>query len=148
VSTAGTDVRVTAGIQQPVTGSGTYVSVITRRTDAGEYLGRVKILSDGTTSMQVMRDGASLRNVVLAGTRFQAGDRMEIRVQASGVSPTTVRAKVWPAGTAEPDGWLVSATDSTTGFQEAGHVGLRSYLSGTAESDVTFTFDGLAVKAP
>ncbi|MFD3443753.1 PKD domain-containing protein [Microbacteriaceae bacterium 4G12] len=146
VSSTDTDARVTATLQQPVTGSGAYVSVLARRTDAGEYLGRVKVLPDGSASIQVMRDGTSLRNVTVPGLRFSAGDRMEIRVQAFGVSPTTVRAKVWAAGTAEPDAWQASATDATAGLQVAGHIGLRSYLSGTATGAVTVAFDGLAVE--
>ena len=69
-----------------------------------------------------------------------------MRFEVSGTSPTTTRAKVWLASAAEPAAWRVSAADSTSGYQVAGSVGLRAYLSGTAtNSPVVAKFDDLLV---
>ena len=55
-----------------------------------------------------------------------------MRLQVTGSSPTTVRAKVWRAATAEPASWTATATDATAGLQGAGGVKLYSYLSASA----------------
>ena len=53
--------------------------------------------------------------------------------------------KVWPAGSAEPSTWTVTATDSTAGYQVAGSVGFSPYLSGSATSTVVVRYDDLVV---
>ncbi len=44
------------------------------------------------------------------------------------VSGTTLQAKVWPANTGEPANWMITATDSDTGFQ-SGLGGLRPQIN-------------------
>ena len=46
------------------------------------------------------------------GLTYAAGDQLQMRVQTFGTSPTTVRAKVWKAGTTEPAAWTLTTTDS------------------------------------
>jgi hypothetical protein len=72
--------------------------------------------------------------------------QLSIRVQVFGTSPTTVRARVWPAGTTEPTTWQLSATDSTAGLQVAGSPALRSYISGSATGTTLTRFSAFAVK--
>jgi hypothetical protein len=57
-----------------------------------------------------------------------------MRVEATGTNPTTIRAKVWEAGTAEPTSWSRSVTDSTPALQQAGAVGFYTYLSSSASN--------------
>jgi hypothetical protein len=57
---------------------------------------------------------------------------LQLRMQVSGTSPTTLRGKVWRAGQAEPAAWLLTATDSTPVLQAAGAVGLLGYLAATS----------------
>ena len=79
--------------------------------------------------------------------RLRRRGALAVRLEVTGTSPTTVRWKVWRAGAAEPAAWTVTATDTTAGLQQAGHVGVRSYLSGSATTlpRVT-TVDGLRVQ--
>ena len=66
----------------------------------------------------------------------------------TGTSPTTVRAKIWRTGQAEPTAWLSSVTDSTAGLQVAGAIGLQSSLSSAATSTVVTRFDNFSATAP
>jgi large repetitive protein len=67
---------------------------------------------------------------VNTGLGFTVGQKYVLRVQAQGASPTTIRAKVWRAGTAEPTAGMATGTDST-GPQTAGSVGVRTLNTST-----------------
>ncbi len=57
-------------------------------------------------------------------------------------APTTLRAKLWRAGTTEPAGWQLTATDSTASLQAAGAIGFESYISASAtNAPVTVSLD-------
>jgi hypothetical protein len=72
---------------------------------------------------------------------------MRLRLQVTGTSPTTIRAKIWEAGTTEPTAWQVEATDSTAGLQQAGHTGISSYIgSGMTSLPLTVSWDDFEVK--
>jgi PKD repeat protein len=66
-------------------------------------------------------------------------------VQATGASPTTLRAHAWRAGTTEPSTWQVTATDSTAALQAAGAIGIRSYRSSGTTAGATTDVDDLLV---
>src|SRR5690606_32116285 len=84
----------------------------------------------------------TLQTRTVTGLTVSSGDRLNVRVQATGTSPTTFRAKVWKVGTAEPSDWIASVTDSASSLQGAGAVGLGTYLSGSAtNAPVTASFD-------
>jgi hypothetical protein len=68
----------------------------------------------------------------LTGLTVAPGDKLNVKVQANGTSPTTLRAKVWKVGSAEPAAWGATTTDSTAALQGAGGVGFEAYLSGSA----------------
>jgi hypothetical protein len=86
--------------------------------------------------------------VAISGLTYTLGDTLNLRVQTTGASPTTIRAKIWK-GTAEPTGWQISTTDGTAGLQTAGSVGLSPYLSSSAtNAPITLRIDQLTVTAP
>jgi hypothetical protein len=68
----------------------------------------------------------------LPAVTYTPGMRLNLRLQVTGTSPTTLRLKVWPATAAEPTGWQLGAVDSTTAMQSAGAVGITAYLSSSA----------------
>ena len=144
VSTTDTEVRVVTALQQAATGSGAYLSVLARKVAADDYRARVKVASTGAVQLQLLRGGTSLRAVNISGLSYATGDRLNLAVQATGTSPTTLRAKVWKVGSAEPADWQATITDSTAALQAAGSIGLSLYLGGTATTvPVTATFDDL-----
>lgn len=148
VSTASTDTTVTLSVDKPATGGGTSVMVVGRRIGSDEYRARLLFNPSGTVALTAQRGTTTLQAALIPSLTYATGEKLRVRVQVSGTSPTTIRAKVWRVGTAEPDGWLVSVTDSTPALQSPGQVGLGTYLSGTATAvPVTVRFDDLSIVA-
>jgi hypothetical protein len=154
VSSLGTDVVNTLWLEQMPTGGGAYVATTARGTATGDYRARLKIQADGTVLIGITRVVNGTETLLSTQTtvsdlRYTAGTRLDLRVQATGSSPTTVRARVWVHGTTEPTTWQRSVTDSTAGLQEAGTVGLYAYLSASSTvTPVVFRVDDLLVDAP
>ena len=157
VSSSSTDLSTTIALDKVPTGSGLYVSLNGRRVaGVGDYRAKVQYTSNGGVWLSLQRATAANAETVLAastqvpGITMAAGQQLLARVQVTGTSPTTVRARVWKAGTTEPTTWQKTATDSTAGFQAAGGVGLYLYLSGTAtNAPITASFDDFrAVPGP
>ena len=157
VSSTTTDLVATIALDKVPTGSGEYVSLNGRRVPAvGDYRAKVHYTSNGGVWLSLQRATAANAETVLVaetqvpGITMAAGDKLLARVQVTGTSPTTVRARVWKSGTTEPTTWQKTATDSAAGFQAAGGVGFYLYLSGTAtNAPITTSIDDLrAVPAP
>ena len=75
---------------------------------------------------------------------YVAGQVLWLRFQTVGVSPTTLRARVWLDGTTEPATWLVSTSDSSVPeLQVAGDTFLGVYSSGVVQP--ALSFDNLSV---
>ncbi len=147
VSSADTEVRVAVALDKAQTGGGTYVSVLGRKVGtAGDYRFRLRYLVGGGVTASLSRavsgTETALTQVTVPGLTYAAGEVLQLRVQVSGTSPTTLRAKVWRAGQTEPAAWLVTATESTPVLQAAGAVGLLGYLSATStDLPMTASFD-------
>ena len=153
VSSSDNDMSLTLSADQLPGGSGLHLSATGRRvTGAGDYRAKVKIQANGTTSILVQRVSSTnvetslAPEVVVPAAAYTAGTKLRVRLLVTGTSPTTVRAKVWKVGSAEP-AWQVTATDATAGFQAAGQVGLVAYLSSAAGAAVTVSVDSLDVRA-
>ena len=95
-----------------------------------DYRSRVIVSPTGGVQLQLQQT-ATVLTTASTGLTVSAGDALHVRTEATGTSPTTVRAKVWKVGTAEPANWTSSTTSSTAGLQSAGHVGLGVYLGGS-----------------
>jgi len=78
------------------------------------------------------------------GLTFVANRMYRATVQAEGVSPTTLRFRIWdPTQTGEPSGWHLTATDSEAGMQAALPVGFVFFI-GAAGTVRTFAVDNVA----
>jgi Glucose / Sorbosone dehydrogenase len=121
-------------------GSGGYLLGL-RLDPAGSVFARALRMSGGATSLV----GSERR---VPGVHASTTSMNWIRVQAVGANPTTLRVKAWPTGQAEPTTWAVVTTDSTSGLQTAGAVGLNGRLpSTTTNAPVTFVYDNFTVSA-
>lgn len=147
------DITTTAVGETPATGGGTYVSVAGRKVAANaEYRAKAHIKSTGKVALYLtaLKGSAAEENlgsaVAMPGSLpDQTG--LNIRLQVTGTSPTTIRAKVWPLGTTEPQEWMRTSTDSYAGLQEPGTVGLLIYVSSSATNTPTsVAFDDFAAK--
>ena len=92
---------------------------------------------------------STLASMVVPGLTYAVGDSLEVAFEVTGASPTTLRAKVWATGQAEPVAWSLVATDSTPALQAAGHVGVATYVSGSAvNAPLTVSIDDLWAGVP
>jgi hypothetical protein len=147
VSAADTDLQVTASTDKASTGSGVYLSAIARRVAGqGEYRAKVRLLANGQVGLTLLRvNGTGAEAVIKAetivtGLTYAAGTTLRIRLQVTGTGTTTLRAKVWPTTGTEPATW----TQTGTGLQSAGGIGLMAYRSGSSSKALIIArFDDL-----
>jgi len=142
VNSSAADLTVSFGLDQLPTGGGSYISLIGRDVGSTNYQARTLVQASGAVQLQLLQGGTALQVVAVPGITFTPATSLSMRLEVSGTSPTTIRAKLWVTGTPEPATWQASVTDATAALQVAGYVGLRSYLSATATaSPVTTSFD-------
>ncbi|WP_405218087.1 PKD domain-containing protein [Agrococcus sp. Ld7] len=149
LSIADSSTTVTYSIDQaPATGN-SYVGIAARQSATQNYTVRAWMRSNGTVWLVAQRSGSStVLSAVPLGLNWTAGQELQLRVQVTGASPTTIQAKAWPAASAEPAAWQLSTTDATAGLQGAGWVSLHANRAGSAASTAAFSFDGLRVSDP
>lgn len=153
VSSQSTDLTVKVTADKRPDGGGYFVSLIGRRVGTNnEYRAKAWVSSTGQVTLYLVRvlGGAetTLTTQVVSGVSFTAGDQLQIRLQADGVSPTVLRAKLWSAADTEPAAWTTSFTDTTaSALQAAGSVGLLVYVSRTSTvGTVTSGFSSLLAR--
>jgi large repetitive protein len=152
VSTTNADVRVMFSPQKIGNGSGAFFSVQGRKVGSvGYYAATANILASGAVTLNLNRvDGAGQATiagpVTIPGLTLAAGDKLDMRLEVNGTSPTTLMAKVWRDGTTEPASWQVTGSDSSAAMQKAGSVGLMYYLSSAATNNpITLNVDSFRV---
>lgn len=156
VSSSATDIYLELASDKPASGSGLYLSVVGRRiAGSGEYRAKAQVTSTGAVNLSLIRTTASgaettiQSDLTIGGLNYAVGDRLAMRLQVTGTGTTTIRAKVWEVGTAEPASWQRSVTDTTAGLQAAGGVGLMTYLSSSANNaPITVLLDNVRAAAP
>ncbi|MCB0913128.1 MAG: PKD domain-containing protein, partial [Propionibacteriaceae bacterium] len=150
-SVSGRDVELstTVSYEKVATGGGTYTSFIARRNGSSDYRLKLRINPNGTyvyLSRVVNGSETVLTSQTITGMNYAADEVLKVRFQVEGSGTTTLRAKVWKQGAAEPGSWQATATDSTASLQSAGAVGIYSYLSGSATNPpITASFDEFLV---
>jgi PKD repeat protein len=148
VSSLNVDLTNTTWLEQAASTSGSYLYSTPRSTSSGDYRVKVKVVPNASLTLQIVRttgtsDTALTAQSAVPDLTLPTGTKLRVRVQAFGSSPTTIRARIWLDGGTEPTTWQASVTDSTAGLQQAGGVGLGSYLSGSFSSAVA-RWDDLA----
>ena len=91
--------------------------------------------------------GVNLWNDFDTGIAWSASDRYWVRARILGDNPTTIQAKLWKDGTAEPAAWMVTKTGAqflTPPEQMAGGVGLRGTTNTPSTAEVRY--DGFKVE--
>lgn len=153
VSSTNTEMRATISTDKAATG-GVYARVSPRIVPSGDrYYADARFSADGSLTLILGRSAAgaeaTLQAQTVSGLVMTPGERLNVKVQAVGTSPTTLKAKVWKVGATEPASWVASTTDSTASLQAAGAVGVRTYLSSSAtNAPVTASFDDIWAGAP
>ena len=130
------EVRGTISVDKVANGGGTFVSLAARSGGfSSAYLSKVWVKSTGAVGLIIsglQSTETTVAQVNVAGLTVAPGNRLAVRFQVTGSAPTTLRAKVWKVGTAEPATWQASGTNSIAELQDAGGVGMFASLSGSA----------------
>jgi len=151
-SVSATDVAgsVDLSVDKPATGGGIYHTVSVRRVGTSEYRVKLWLPSDGTvrvvTSRVVSGTQTTLGSATVPGLTYTPGDMIRLEFSVTGSGTTTLTAKAWKVGTAEPPTVQLTSTDTTAGLQGPGSVALQAYMGGTAtNAPVLASFDNLVV---
>ena len=138
VSSNSSETDVTITTDKVPTSTGVFFYLTGRRVSTNnEYRGRIRIAGANVYVSLYKLAGSSTATLIgtetaVPGLTYTAGTQLAVKLQVQGTGTTTLRLKVWKAGTAEPSTWNVTNTDTTAGLQAAGSPGLTSYLSGSA----------------
>ena len=150
VSLADVHVAADVAVTPSPTGSGTYVALMSRLNGNNSYRAKLQFAAGGVINLFVTRVAGTTETNLgwlrVPGT-FTTGQSVHVAFESVGASPTTLRAKVWPTGGAEPASWLVNVTDGTAGYQGAAAVGIDCYQSGSATATATVAVDRFTADA-
>jgi hypothetical protein len=147
------NIRFRVATDKVLAGGNLFVYAFGRRSGTSEYRPRIILNGNGTISAgaSVVVNGAESAlgsSVVVPGLTQSANSFLWVRAEITGASPTTIRVKVWADGQSEPADWNYSVTNSQSGLQGPGSVGLRTYLgSGGSNAPLTISFDDYTVTA-
>ncbi len=90
-------------------------------------------------------DGTNVAPTITVPGITYTGQALRVRLAQDG---QTLRAKVWPAGTAEPYAWTIAARTDRLARRASGWVGIRSGVgSGNTNIPVTFSYDDFEVRS-
>jgi hypothetical protein len=133
-----TDMSARFSIDKPVSGNGVYVHIVARQIGDEDY--RLTLIVRPNASIDAVLEAAQGATAVALAGPIQVPDLehqpeqvLAVRLLAVGVNPSDVRARVWRAGEAEPDAWLLSSIDATASLQGPGHIATTAYLSASAD---------------
>ncbi|MHA7269823.1 PKD domain-containing protein [Arthrobacter sp. HLT1-20] len=154
VSLTSANSTAVVSLNKAASGGPVYTSLAGRSiSGAGEYRAKLRFDAGGQVTLSTTRVVGStettLGQVVLAGIVYTANTKLQIRIEVTGTSPTTVRAKAWVAGAAEPGAWALQSTDNSSALQSGGGVGIVTYISGGANNaPLVVGVDSLSVSTP
>ncbi|MBF9336594.1 PKD domain-containing protein [Microbacterium lacticum] len=128
-----------------------YVGAITRRVGDDQYMVRVRVAADGSARLHVLRGASTaVGAAVESGVVITPGAKYRLVADTKTVAGvTTISAKIWKDGTAEPAGWQIERSNNAAGLQVAGSAGIYSYVPNAAANvPVTFAFDDITITDP
>ncbi|WP_394553142.1 PKD domain-containing protein [Agromyces sp. MMS24-JH15] len=130
------DLTVTGdfAVDKAVVGGSAYAGLNVRQVGTDYYQARLRFQAGGVLAVQFMQGDSTLISNANLPLTYTPGQAVSLKVRISGTSPTTMQAKVWTAGTAEPSAWSLTATSSAAGLQAAGKVGIVGYVSSAVTS--------------
>ena len=90
------------------------------------------------------RGGDTLGSTTITPVTVAANTWYSVSVRAARTgATTTLTAKLWVRGTAEPGAAQLTATDATAALQAPGYARLNSYESGASTAAITTSWDDL-----
>ena len=123
VSERDIDASVQVSTNKAAVGGNQFAYLILRRKDNGnQYQARIRFATNGAVFVQAGRilNGSEQlfgTEAQVAGLTHSANQRIWLRAQAIGASPTTLRIKAWADGSLEPSAWNYTTTNSEAVLQ-------------------------------
>lgn len=133
--------RITYTVASGTSGGVLYAGIGARSGDNGGYRAAVWHRADGTMWLVIQRSGTAIATLPLSGMSWSAGSTFTIAMETTGTSPTSIKAKIWAAGSPEPQSWQLQATDSTAALQVAGAATVYGYRPASATGSNALSFD-------
>ncbi|WP_051811951.1 hypothetical protein [Kitasatospora sp. MBT63] len=142
------DTTVTVSTSALAAGASQLVALAARWSgDNDQYQARVELTTAQAVILSLRRRVAGVETQLAALTlpiTHTAGGQIKVRLQAYG---TALRAKAWPAASAEPYDWHVTATD--TAITASGSAALRSNrVSGNTNTTLVVSWDNVSTTSP
>jgi PKD repeat protein len=137
----------------PTGGGSVYAYGSVRRSATADYRIKARIFGTGAVYLSFSQFSAGAETTLgseylVPGLTAVVGQDLKVHARVSGLSPTTLNARVWAASGSEPGTWQLTKTDSTAALQGSGQVGVRAYTSSaTTNNPIIETFDSF-VAAP
>ena len=149
IKSTSTDAVVDFSLDAVPSGNGAFISYAARTTKAGQYQATVRIGSAGNpvvTVSRVVKGRETALGTYVLPQPYTAGQPLHLRMVVDGAESTNIQTKFW-AGDAEPAEWGVEVVDNDKTLNEAGTVGLTTYMSGSAGPEtVTLSVDKVTIK--
>lgn len=120
-----------------------YIGLKSRISGSSDYEIAAVHNPNGTIDLVVYRNTAdtTLATVRLSMASWNTLGKLNMKSEVYGTSPTTIRGKLWVAGTTEPD-WQISTTTTPTGtLGNAGLLGIEAYRDAGGTGTVSVAFD-------
>ncbi len=147
VSSVNTVSRVSFSSNSVYSGSPQAFTVVGRKLSSSTfYQARVRI-ENGLLRLYTMRDETALTGSTTITHTYVPGEVIWCELSVTGTNPTTVAAKMWLAGDAEPGSYQQSTADSTTGYQVSAPVGLKGQIGASAPNTI-LSFTSYTVTDP
>ena len=133
------------------TGDGVSVAAVFRRRPGNQYRVTVRVASDSTVWLSAVRVRLGITQpigpeVPVLGLQITPGASLSVRAAVTGNLAVTLRARVWPTGSAEPPGWQLMRRGQGALLKAPGRVGLRvSLASNATRVPVEVAVDGMQV---
>ena len=150
VSSDDLDMSFQLSVSKVPTGGGRVdQKIVLRRRANDHYRAVLQLLSTGAVKALFARTVAGANTnltsvTTIPGLTYTAGAQLQVRAQATGTSPTTLRLKVWPVGAAEPTAWALTVQDSSASMQGPGYAGVSPFLSpNTTNAPIQVRYDNL-----
>jgi hypothetical protein len=119
-----------------------------RGVGSSYYLLRVAITTAEAVTLSVELDTGTVITAPVTVPGLTHSSSQTLRVKAH-IEGAVLRAKVWPAASAEPQSWHLRSVDNSRTYRSGGFVSLRCGR-GTSNSNgtVVFSVDNLVIRSP
>lgn len=122
-----------------------------RLVDTQSYACNAIIGANSEVFLSVSKKGAAGVETIISdrGPLFLVtpGTMLRVRCEAFGVSPTTLRAKIWAEGGPEPAEWQTSTSDAEPALQKPGAVGFIAGVDPSVTNlPIAFSVDDVLVR--